>query len=83
MTVKEKLHRLVDTLPDSELQTAERFLEYLNTVGLTPLEHALMSAHEDDEEETEEEREATDRARADLAAGRVVSDEQLADELGL
>lgn len=33
MTVKEVIHRLVDEIPDSELHTALRFLEYVRDKG--------------------------------------------------
>jgi hypothetical protein len=50
MTVKERLHRLVDTLPEGELHTAERFLEYLrNTPGaVDPVLWAHLRAPLDD-----------------------------------
>ena len=32
MSAKERLHQLVDDLPDSELQAARRFLEYLRSL---------------------------------------------------
>ena len=50
---KERLHRLVESLPDREIHVAERFLEFLNDA------HA-----------------AVEEARADVAAGRVVSHEE-------
>ncbi len=31
MSVKERLHQLVEQLPEGELQTARRFLEYLRS----------------------------------------------------
>ncbi len=55
MTVKERLHRLVDELPESELHTAERFLEYVRVASLDPIMQALMAAPEDDEPTTPEE----------------------------
>ncbi|MBI3696977.1 MAG: hypothetical protein HY238_19355 [Acidobacteria bacterium] len=32
MSFKERLHQLVEELPDAELHTAERFLEYLRSL---------------------------------------------------
>ncbi|MBI3977062.1 MAG: hypothetical protein HY331_02640 [Chloroflexi bacterium] len=49
MTAKERLHRLVDELSESELDAAERFLEYLRNVGCDPMLRALMAAPLDDE----------------------------------
>ena len=83
MTIKEKLHNLVERLPDSELPAAERFLEYLSSRGTAPLERALAEAPEDEEPETQEEMDAVRDARDAAAAGKVISDEELARELGL
>ncbi len=55
MTVKERLHRLVGQLPESELHAAERFLEYLSVAGRDSLLGALMMATEDDEGTTPKE----------------------------
>lgn len=76
MTLKEKLHRLIDDLPPSELAAAERFLEYLRDRGTDPVLRALESAPEDDEPETPEEAAAVQEAREDLMAGRVISHEE-------
>jgi hypothetical protein len=82
-TAKERLHRLVDELPDSELHAAARYLEYLRSMGGDPLLRTLMEAPLDDEPETDEERAAVAEAREALARGEVVSDEELKRELGL
>ena len=68
--LKEKLHRLVDELPEEELGAAERYLEYLRDQG-DPLLRRLLQAPGDDEPETEEERAAVWEAHEDLSAGRV------------
>ena len=52
MTLKEKLHRLVDELPEEECHAAERYLEYLRDQGDLLL-HRLASAPYDDEPETQ------------------------------
>ncbi|MBI2918236.1 MAG: hypothetical protein HYY01_09595 [Chloroflexi bacterium] len=72
---REELHRLVDELPQREVQAARRYLEYLRNLG-DPVLRAFMEASEDDEPETPEERTAVAEARADFAAGRVVSHEE-------
>ncbi|MBI2916709.1 MAG: hypothetical protein HYY01_01835 [Chloroflexi bacterium] len=79
---KQDLHRLVDQLPDSELHAVRRFLEFLHQQS-DPVLLALMSAPEDDEPETAEERAALAEAYADVAAGRLIPLEQVKRELGM
>ncbi|MBI4319596.1 MAG: hypothetical protein HY675_13995 [Chloroflexi bacterium] len=76
MTVKEKLHKLIDELPDSQLVEAERALDKLRKRGLSELPRILADALYDDEAETQEELDAVRKAREDLAAGRVMSHEE-------
>jgi len=61
MASKDTLHRLVDELPDSEVQAAERFLEYLRTLG-DPVLRAFLTTPEDDELFTPEEVAESDTA---------------------
>ncbi len=75
MAPRDNLHRLVDTLPESELERAERVLEALRQV-VEPFSGPLGDAALDDEPETPEEREAVEEARSDVAAGRVLSHEE-------
>ena len=79
---KEKLHRLVDQIPEGEVYTAERFLEYLASED-DPLVRALMNAPEDDEPLSEADREALAEGRRTFAEGDVVSDEELRAQLGI
>jgi hypothetical protein len=82
MAPRDNLHRLVDSLPESELERAERVLETLRQVAdppYRPLEDALL----DDEPETPEERAATEEARSDLVAGRAVSHEKAKRRWGM
>ena len=79
---KKDLKGIVDQLPESELQTARRFLEYLRDT-CDPVLQAFLKAPEDDVPETEEERAAVPEAYEALARGDVVSDEELKRELGL
>lgn len=72
MTDRDQIRALVDELPDDELRPALRFLQFLRDGG-APALRALALAPEDDEPLTDEDRAALDEARADLAAGRVVS----------
>ncbi len=53
MTTKERLHQLVDQLPESEVATATRVLEALRAAA-----DPLASAPEDDEPTTAEDRRA-------------------------
>jgi hypothetical protein len=78
--VKERLHRLVEQIPEGEVHTAERFLEYL---AVDPVLRSLMNAPEDDEPVTPEEEEAVREALEDVAAGRMHSIEEVKQELGL
>jgi hypothetical protein len=76
---QEQLHRLVDELPESELEAGERYLAYLQTTGSSPLLRALIEAPYDDEPVTPEDAAAIDEA---VARGGVVSDSELQRELG-
>jgi hypothetical protein len=82
MTPRDHLHRLVDTLPESEIERAERVLEALRLVADPPY-RPLEDAPFDDEAETPEERAAVAEARGDVAAGRVVSHEEARRRWGL
>ena len=48
MTIKESLHQLVDELPEGELPTALRFLQYLNDVGEDAEDDAFPYARADE-----------------------------------
>jgi predicted transcriptional regulator len=79
---KERLYRLVDRIPEDEVHTAERFLEYLANSD-DPLVRALMNAPEDDEPLSDADREALEEGRRALEAGEVVSHEELRKAIGL
>ncbi len=81
--VREKLYRLVDQIPEGEVRTAERFLEYLASRDDDPLVRALMNAPDMDEPLSEEDREALEEGRRALEAGEVVSHEELRKAIGL
>ena len=83
MATKESLHRLVDDLPDSEVDAAERYLKYFVVARQDPFLRALANAPLDDEPETDGERAAVAEARLAPARGEVVSDEGVRPELGL
>jgi hypothetical protein len=81
MTTKEKLHRLVDALPNAVLDEAEDFLQELQQRATDPLLQALAAAPEDDEPETDEERAAVAEARAAIARGEVEPWDRVRNEL--
>lgn len=78
MTDRERLRILIEDLPEQEVHTALRFVEYLRQEGEgeDPLLIALRNAPDDDEPLTEEDLEALREAEEDVAQGRVVSHEQ-------
>jgi len=87
MQTRDRLHRLIDELPDAELPEVERLLaghggndslrRALAKFPNDPLLRALADAPEDDEPLTPEEAAAIEEARRSVAAGRVVSDDEL------
>ncbi len=79
---KQRLHQLIDELPDEEIQPAQRYLEFLAACQ-DPLVRALESAPEDDEPIADDEREAVDEAERAAADGDVVSDAHVRAKLGL
>ena len=81
MSARDRLYRLIDALPESELVAAERFLHYLRATA-DPVLRALLEAPPDDEPETEAERRAVQEAREELARGEVRTLEEVRRELG-
>jgi len=79
---KERLYRLIDRVPEGEIHTAERFLEYLASSD-DPLLRALINAPEDDEPLSDADREALEEGRRALEAGDIVSHEELRKAIGL
>lgn len=82
MTTKERIHELVERLPQISEEHAEAYLRYLLETG-DPVLAALHSAPVDDEPETEEERAAVEEGREAWRRGDVVTDEELRRELNL
>ena len=78
MTTKESLHRLIDQLPERELEAIHRFAGCVRFSSEHPAVRAILSAPLDDEPETPEEAEAVREGLDDLAAGRVIRDADLA-----
>lgn len=82
MTPKERLHRLVEALPETEVAAAARYLEFLATTT-DPAALTLALADADDEPVTEEDLAAHREAQEDIAAGRVYTLAQVREELGV
>jgi predicted transcriptional regulator len=73
MHAKDELHGLVDQLPETAMDSARDFLEYLRDRQGDPVLRALRAAPVDDEELSQEDLSDLEEALKDLAAGRVVS----------
>ncbi len=74
---RQVLHDLVERIPEEELTTAQRFLEYLAS---NPALRAVLTALPDDEPVTEDDAAAISRAEADIRASRIVSHEDILGE---
>ena len=72
MKEKERLHSLVDDLPEPEVQAALRFVEYLRREASDPVTRALQEAPVDDEPVTAEDLAEPEAAERDRREGRVV-----------
>lgn len=83
MVSKERLHRLVDELPDGAVPQAERLLGSLAHRRERALPFDLANAPVDDEEETPEERAAVAEAYEALAHGDLRLLEDVKRDLGL
>jgi hypothetical protein len=83
MVTIERLHQLVDELPERERERAARLLEAL--AGLEPGEpfYTIETAPLDDEPESEAERLAVAEARAELARGEGQPADEVFRRLGL
>ena len=82
MLPKERLHELVERLPEEEFHAAERYLTYLQEQG-DPLLRRLLQAPLDDEAEADDEQAAVEEARGDLQGGRVHTLADVRSDLGL
>ncbi len=79
---REKLHRLIEELPEREVQPAERFLEYLRNVGSDSVLRVFMEAPVDDEPLTPEDERAIREADDELARGEGIPWEEARPLLG-
>ena len=84
ITTREQLHRLVDELPEETLNEAARALQGVRIPKRRPsVDEIFANAPVDDESLTEAEHAAIAEGRDDVAAGRLVSDEEIRREFGL
>ncbi len=81
-SLRDRLYRLVDRLPESEGLAAERYLEYLTVHG-DPLIRAALAAPQEEEELSERGRRLLQEGREDLAAGRTHTLDEVKRELDL
>ena len=82
MTTKDSLKELIDQLPDEELHTVKRFMEYLRDAG-SPLLDVLIEAPEEADELNEVAEAALREAESEIKAGDSVTHAELKRELGL
>jgi hypothetical protein len=80
VSTREKAHKLLDELPESEI---EPVVEFIASRGADPLLRLLENAPEEDEEISAEEEAAVQEARDEIAAGvPTIPLEQVMRELG-
>ena len=72
-----ELYRLVDLLPERDLNTAERVLRGLLALEDDPVLRALLHAPADTEPTSPDEEAAVQRARDDVRQGRVYSQDEV------
>ena len=77
MEERQTLHTLVDELPEPELRSARRYLEYLRQQASDPLRAVLDAAPLDDEPVTSNDRAAIREGLEDRARGETVSHQEL------
>jgi hypothetical protein len=83
VTAKERLHQLVDELSESEADDALRYVASRREGGETDnFARWLDSRPEEDEEISAEEEAAAAEGRADVAAGRLISHEEMLRKYG-
>ncbi len=83
MVVRDELHQLIDALPEREVHTARRFLQFLRDEGDDPVVRAFLDAPEDDEPFTAEDEAAVAEAEAEIARGEGRPWKTVRLELGL
>ena len=69
MSIKEDVHRIIDELPESDLEKLLHHLEMVRAAKRDPFIHALMDAPIDDEPTMPEEDAGAAEARQELRRG--------------
>jgi hypothetical protein len=82
MVTKERLHQLVEVLPEAEIETAARVLEALGGLPPGASPHTAETAPFDDEPESEDEAALVAEAMAELARGDFVAHAEIRRTLG-
>jgi predicted transcriptional regulator len=82
MTERERLHALVDDLPEEKVHAVLRLVEYLRNPEEDPVLRALRDAPPDDEPITQEDLAAIEEAEEDVRQGRLIPHEEVCRRLG-
>jgi len=77
---KQRLHELVDALPENQVEAAKKYLESLADAAFL---EALRNAPEDDEPLTEEDLKAIEEAEEAIARGETRDLDEVLREYGL
>jgi hypothetical protein len=77
MTARERLHQIVEELPEPDVEQILRAVEQWRD---DPVSRALAAAPFDEEPETDDERAAVEQARDEVTRGDVVSAAEVWDE---
>jgi hypothetical protein len=83
MVTKERLHHLIEVLPEAEHDTAARILEALSGVARGGALHTFETAPYDDEPENEEEALMAEESLAELARGEFIPHADVRRMVGL
>jgi len=83
MVPKTYLYSLIDILPETEIHTAIRYLEFLISKTCDPVLQTLCNAVYDDEPLEEDDLRAVREAEKDIAEGKTQSLESVMREFGL
>ncbi len=70
MAIKEKLHKIIDEIPEKELNSALRYLQYLRDIGEDPVLIALNEAALDEHPVSAEASNASDASWNDYLKGK-------------
>ena len=80
MSIRERIHTIIDDLSESDLETVEKMLHRFKE---DPVVYAFENAPIDDEPESEEDRRAIEEADEDIERGDLIPHAQVKRELGL